>query len=272
MPRRDGGHQEQHLKILAEAGDERVVLVLLRRGQRPVQPLRGLAQPPRGQIAQRQPAVHEIPRRGGDEPRIQLQRRLHRGDGPLILLFQQQVGDAAGLDHEIGERQIGQRVRPSLCPQGGAPRLHHQPQQIAPHRLHHVAPDAGALQKSVALRLVLQIVHRPLQPRHVRAVDGVDAQQQRRAVGGRGVLPLLRQERRLIGLDVRLLEPPLHGVGLAPIDLRRAGGVSVGQPVIALEHLRQPVRRGHHLPRLRVKQIPHGRAPEEKRLLRDKQL
>ena len=272
VARRDGRQQKQHLKIFAEAGEEGVVFVLLRNGERAVEPLRGFSELPDGKVAQRETAVHKILRRGGDEPRVQLQRCLDRRDGALIFLPEQQIGNAAGLDHEVCERQVGQRIRRALRPERGAVRLHHQPQQIPAHGLGHACAEARAVQKCVALRLVFQILHRALQSRHVGAVDGVDAEQQRRAVGGGGILRLLRQKRRLIRLNVRLLKAPLHGVCLAPVDLRHPGGVTARETIIAPQHDRQPRRRGHHLPRLGVEQIPHRGTAEEKRLFGDKQL
>ena len=200
----------------------------------------------------------------------ELQRRLHRGDGALILLLEQEIRDAAGLDHKIGKGEIDERVRLPLRPQRRAPGLHHQAQQVAAHGLDHIGPQGPAAQKGVALRLVFQIVDRLLQPHHVRAVDRVDAQKQRRAVGRRRVPGLLGEEGRLIGLDVRLLKAPLHGVGLAAVDLRRARAVAVRQAVVNLHRLGEPVGGLQHRPGLCVEEIPHRRAAEQKRLLLDK--
>ena len=83
----DGRQQEEHRKILPEAGQKRIVLILLGDGQGLIQPIRrphGLAD---GQIAQRQSHAHEVPRGQGNEPGIQLQGSLHAGNGALVGLM-----------------------------------------------------------------------------------------------------------------------------------------------------------------------------------------
>ena len=107
---------------------------------------------------------------------------------------------------------------------------------------------------------------------HVRTVDGVDAQQQGRAISRRRVAGLLGEEGRLIGLNVGLLEAPLHGIGLAPVELRRARPVAVREPVVDPHRLGQLVRRFQHRAGRGVEQIPHRGAAEEEGLLLDEDL
>ncbi|MGN9097775.1 aminotransferase class I/II-fold pyridoxal phosphate-dependent enzyme [Flintibacter porci] len=87
------------------------------------------------------------------------------------------------------------------------------------HGLCHLGVDGGVLQEGVGQSLGLQVFNGLLQGDHVRLVDGVDAQQQGRAVGHGGVLPLLGQHGRPVGIDVRLVKAPLDAEGLAQIEL-----------------------------------------------------
>ena len=84
-------------------------------------------------------------------------------------------------------------------------------------------------------------------------VDGVDAQQQGRAVSDAGVLPLLGQKRRPVGKDLRLVVTSLYAQGFPPVQLRRARAVISGNAVVHRHHMLQPVGDLHHLARLAVK-------------------
>lgn len=112
-----------------------------------------------------------------------------------------------------------QHIRRASGPGHGAVGLHHQAQQIGTHGLCHLGVDGGVLQEGVGQSLGLQVFNGLLQGDHVRLVDGVDAQQQGRAVGHGGVLPLLGQHGRPVGIDVRLVKAPLDAEGLAQIEL-----------------------------------------------------
>ena len=128
------------------------------------------------------------------------------------------------------------------------------------------------LEEGVGQGLILQVLNGLLQGDHVRLVDGVDAEEQRRAVGHRGVLRLFREHGGLVGVDVRLVEFPLDAVRLPQVELAGAGAVAAGEAVVDLQHVLEVVGCFEHLPRRAVEEIPHGRGAEEKRLPGDKEL